>query len=83
MVAPTPGTGHDGSMAKRTSKPADVNRRAAAVVAQAVGDTDDAPVDHRAVESGREGGRSRAAKLTPEQRSESARKAAEARWGAS
>ena len=29
------------------------------------------------------GGRSRAAKLTPEQRSESARRAAQARWGKS
>ena len=35
----------------------------------------------RARETGAEGGRRRAAKLTPEQRSEIARKAARARWG--
>jgi hypothetical protein len=32
-------------------------------------------------ELGRQGGATRAANMTPEQRSEAARKAAEARWG--
>jgi hypothetical protein len=35
-----------------------------------------------AAEMGRKGGAARAARLTPEQRQESARKAAKARWGA-
>jgi len=75
-------------MPKRSSKPADVNRRAAAVVAQA---TSEEPVDPyegknpAAVElsrrGGRKGGKARAEKLTPEQRSEIAKKAAAARWG--
>lgn len=67
-------------MAKRTPKPADLNRRAASVVAQAVGDGP-AEKSAGAVESGREGGKSRAARLTPKERSESARRAAAARWG--
>jgi len=74
-------------MPKRSSKPADVNRRAAAVVAQA---TSEEPVDPyegkdpAAVELGRKGGlkggKARAEKLTAEERSEIARKAARARW---
>ena len=74
-------------MPKRSSKPADVNRRAAAVVAEA---TSEEPVDPyegknpAAVELGRlgglKGGKARAEKLTPKQRSASAKKAAKARW---
>jgi len=74
-------------MPKRSSKPADVNRRAAAVVAEA---TSEEPVDPyegknpAAVELGRlgglKGGKARAEKLTAKQRVASARKAAKARW---
>ena len=74
-------------MPKRSSTPADVNRRAAAVVAEA---TSEEPVDPyegkdpAAVELGRKGGlkggKARAEKLTAEERSEVARRAAQARW---
>lgn len=72
-------------MAKKSRKPADLNQRTAAIVAEAVGDDDKgdgrgggkAPA---AAEFGRKGGRARAEKLTPEQRSEIARRAAEKRW---
>lgn len=66
----------------RTTK--DVNQIAAAVVEAATDETGKYRKDPRAVETGREGGRkggpARAAKLTPEQRSESAQRAARARW---
>lgn len=81
-------------MLNRSSKRriADLDRFVAAVVADA---TTDAPAeqpvmpqkekDPLAVELGRRGGKkggaARAAKLTPEQRREIAKKAAEARWG--
>ena len=62
----------------------DVNQVAAAVVAAATDETGKYQKDEQAVENGREGGRkggkARAAKLTAEQRSESARRAALARW---
>jgi hypothetical protein len=70
-------------------RPRDVNELARQVVDEATGD---APPfdpyegkDPAAVELGRrgglKGGRARAAKMTPEQRAEAARKAAQARWG--
>jgi hypothetical protein len=69
-------------------RPRDVNELAAAIVDQATterpADRDDGK-DPAAVALGRKGGlkggKARAAKLTPEQRAESARKAAQARWG--
>lgn len=76
-------------MPKRSSKPRDLNSMAAAIVAQATDEDDqgDDPYegkDPAAVELGRrggqKGGKARAEKLTPEQRSEVARKAAQARW---
>jgi hypothetical protein len=73
----------------RKKRPRDVNALAAAIVAEAT-DEDREPEDPyegknpAAVELGRKGGlkggRARAEKLTPEQRSEIARKAAAARW---
>jgi hypothetical protein len=42
--------------------------------------TDDAPKPARQSQSGKKGGAARSAKLTPEQRSEIARVAADARW---
>jgi len=77
-------------MSKRSSKPADLNRLAAAIVGEATDET--SPAVHRqknaaAVElgraGGRKGGKARAAKLTPAERSEAARKAAKARWSRS
>jgi hypothetical protein len=66
--------------------PADLNRLAAAIVDQATGNAPDpdAGKNPAAVALGRlggaKGGAARAAKLTAEQRSEIARKAAAARW---
>ena len=71
----------------KKKRPADLNRLAASIVADA---TSEEPEDFyegknaAAVELGRQGGlkggRARAEKLTAEQRSEIARKAAAARW---
>ena len=77
-------------MPKRSSKPADVNRLAAAVVAEAT--SEEPPKDPyegknpAAVELGRrggqKGGKARAAKLSAERRAEIARDAAKKRWSA-
>lgn len=73
-------------MAKQSKKPADLNRLAAAIVGDA---TDETPPAQESAEvragrrGGLKGGKARAAKLTQEQRSESARKAALARWSLS
>lgn len=66
----------------------DPNRVAARLVRQVTGQDTTLPEDgqahERAVETGRDGGlkggRARAEKLSPEERSESARTAAQARW---
>jgi hypothetical protein len=78
---------HDASV-KKTKMPRDVNQRAKATLDLVTGDADYQPApekDPRAVELGRlggvKGGAARAAKLSPERRSEIARKAAKARWG--
>lgn len=74
-------------MAKQSKKPADLNKLAAAIVRDAT--DEDRPdqnegKDPAAVALGRKGGekggKARAAKLTAEQRSEAAKKAARARW---
>ena len=81
----------DKGMPKRSSKkpPRDVNALAAHIVAEATGEVPDAepevPEKNPAAVAlgrlgGKKGGPARAKKLTPEQRSESARKAAQARW---
>lgn len=76
-------------MPDRSSKrPRDANELAAQIVGEAVGDEPpfdpDAGKDPAAVALGRKGGlkggKARAAKMTPEERSEAARKAAAARW---
>ena len=75
-------------MATRPKRPRDTNQLAKLIVALSTGeeaDVDpDAGKDPVQVESGRKGGinggRARAANLTPEQRSEIAKKAAAARW---
>ncbi|HEX5525652.1 MAG TPA: hypothetical protein VFX44_00475 [Solirubrobacterales bacterium] len=74
-------------MAKRSKKPADLNRLAAAIVGEAIeeGSQDtDTGKDPAAVALGRKGGlkggKARAASMTAEERSAAARKAAEARW---
>ena len=75
-------------MAKRSSKPRDLNSMAAAIVAQSVSDErvpdPDAGKNPHAVALGRagglKGGKARAATLTPERRQEIAKRAADARW---
>jgi hypothetical protein len=80
---------YGGGMPKRSSKPRDLNQLAKALVEQSTDPDDkgDDPYEGKnpaAVElgrlGGRKGGKARAAKLTPEERSEIARKAARARW---
>ncbi|MGB6771029.1 MAG: hypothetical protein WBF51_03390 [Candidatus Dormiibacterota bacterium] len=73
-------------MPKRSRKPADFNQMGFAIIREAT-DPDYDPYqgkDPAAVELGRRGGKkggnARAAKLTPEERSASAKKAAAARW---
>lgn len=76
-------------MPDRSSKrPTDVNELAKQLVGEATGDLQpvdpDDGKDPAAVALGRKGGlkggKARAAKMTPEERSESAKKAAAARW---
>jgi hypothetical protein len=72
---------------KKTAMPRDVNQRAKATLDLITGDRKPEPgpaKDVRAVEIGRlggiKGGKARADSLTPERRSEIAKKAAQARW---
>lgn len=75
-------------MPKRSSKKKDVNELAKSIMDQATGEQPEEPVDEgknpAAVALGRlgglKGGKARAAKLTKEQRSEIAKRAAETRW---
>lgn len=73
---------------RKPKRPRDLNQLAKSIVDEATGQAEPEPEDTRdplAVELGRrgglKGGKARAAKLTPEQRSEIARKAAAKRWG--
>lgn len=74
-------------MAKQSKKPADLNRLAAAIVGDATDETAPEVLHQKnpaAVElgraGGRKGGKARAEKMTPAERSEAARRAARARW---
>lgn len=71
----------------KSKRPRDINQLAASLVADATGEhkPDETPQKNKAaVELGRlgglKGGKARAEKLTPEQRSEIAKKAAKTRW---
>lgn len=70
-------------MTKRSKKPADLNRLAAAIVGDATDETPQAPESSQ-VRAGRAGGRKggkvRAERMTAEERSVAARRAAQARW---
>ena len=71
------------------NKKLDLNQLAASIVGEATGEIDPQPElsdkEKAAIESGRlgglKGGKARAEKLTPAQRSEIAKKAAQKRWG--
>jgi hypothetical protein len=70
-------------MPKQSKKPADLNRLAAAIVGDA---TDETPAKPERAEvragrlGGQKGGKVRASRMTAEERSEAARRAAKARW---
>jgi hypothetical protein len=76
------------AMPKRSGKPRDANQMAKAIVDQATSEDPDADryegKNPAAVELGRlggaKGGKARAKRLTAEQRSEIARRAAQSRW---
>lgn len=70
-------------------RPRDANELAFQIVGEAVGEIEPVEADvgkdpaavKRGRAGGRKGGRARADSMTPEQRSEAAKKAAAARWG--
>lgn len=73
---------------QKRKMPRDPNQRAKMIVDMVYGDADPEPgpvKDPAAVERGRAGGlvggKARAEKLSPDERRESAKKAAQARWG--
>lgn len=71
------------TMAKRSKKPADLNRLAAAIVGEATDERPPEPESPKATAGrigGHKGGKTRAARMTAEERSAAARKAAKARW---
>lgn len=77
-------------MPTRSSKkqPRDLNRLAASIVSEAIGEKEPEPESTKNIHAqelgrlgGMKGGKARAEKLTPEQRKEIARKAAQTRWG--
>jgi transcriptional regulator with XRE-family HTH domain len=75
--------GYDEGMAKQSKKPADLNRLAAAIVGEATNETPPEPESQQmraGRAGGRKGGRARAERLSPEERSKIARAAAKARW---
>lgn len=70
-------------MAKKSKKPADLNRLAAAIVGDATDETPQEPETSQARNGrmgGLKGGEARAKRLSPQRRSEIARAAAKARW---
>jgi len=74
-------------MPRRSSEPRDLNKLAAAIAAEATGETPEEPPSYKnphAVALGRlggqKGGKARADKLSKKRKSEIAKKAAEARW---
>jgi hypothetical protein len=59
----------------------DLNRLAARIVKDSTEpETREAPKDPAATKRGQKGGKTRAQRMTPEQRSEAAKRAAQARW---
>tara|TARA_R110000782_G_scaffold99856_1_gene185831 strand:+ start:352 stop:603 length:252 start_codon:yes stop_codon:yes gene_type:complete len=72
---------HIKGMAKNTPKrPRDPNQLAKRIIELAAGEAHEEAVDAKRSKAGKKGARARARTLTPEQRSEIASIAAEARW---
>jgi hypothetical protein len=76
-------------LSMKTKRPVDINKLAAFIVDQAINEDkpkeSEQPEKNKAAQElgrlgGLKGGKARAEKLTPEQRSEIAKKAAQARW---
>jgi hypothetical protein len=67
-------------MAKRKKMPTDLNQRAKAIVDFATSEEPGKAKDEARAAGGRKGAAARAEKLTAEERSEIARKAAQVRW---
>lgn len=67
-------------MNDKPNRPRDANQLAHVIAGIATGEVDDENKAKGQVKGGRIGGKRRAAALTPEQRSEIARAAAQARW---
>lgn len=65
---------------KGERRPADLNKRAFAIVQIASGEAEETAVSQSARKAGKAGGRARAAKLTSLERKATAEKAARARW---
>ncbi len=67
-------------MSDKPKRPRDANQLAFEVVGIATGEIEEKEKPEGQVKGGKKGGKRRAESLTPEQRSEIARTAAEARW---
>ncbi len=88
-MASYPATCHIVGMTDKRKRPRDISQRAKLIVDIATGEVEDKPDDEgknpHAVALGRlggqKGGKARAERLSPEERSEIAKKAARARWG--
>lgn len=65
---------------KGEKRPADLNRRAFDIVRIASGEVEDTPPSTKKSPGGKVGGNARASKLSPEERSRIAAKAAASRW---
>lgn len=78
------GPWYDPGMVKTPKRPRDINQLAKRIAEIATGEAPDdappSPMAERGAAGGLKGGKARAAALTPEQRSEIARKAAAKRW---
>lgn len=70
-------------MAKQSKKPADLNRLAASIVGDATSETPAEPESQQAQAGragGKKGGKVRAARMSAEERSRAAKRAAAVRW---
>lgn len=70
-------------MAKTPKRPRDANQLAKSIVDLATGDAEETPLSAKQIKTakaGKKGGKARARVLTPQERSEIAQVAAQARW---
>ena len=70
-------------MTKKPNRPRDANQLAKSIIDLATGETEDAPLSAKQLntaKAGKKGGKARARVLSPQERSEIAQIAAQARW---